>query len=137
MPSDPDSVLIEAERLQSVFQQLPLTVSVTGDPATGNVTIRESETLVKCAPDATTWPVNPATCTSFASAGVRLDRTIVQSSNGREASVIDAYTSLDGAARRAAVRRASPPATAATVISPAPIRFAASFKSRSGLSPLA
>jgi hypothetical protein len=78
----------------------PLTVSVTGDPATGNVTIRESETLVKCAPDATTWPVNPATCTSFVPAAVRLDRTVVQSSNGRQASVIDAYTSLDGAAHK-------------------------------------
>jgi hypothetical protein len=61
----------------------PLTVSVTSDPATGNMTIRESEVIVKCSPDATTWPVNPATCTSFVPAGVRLDRTVTQSGNGR------------------------------------------------------
>ncbi len=36
--------------------------------------------IVKCAPDQATWPVNPATCTSFAPAGVRLDRSITQSS---------------------------------------------------------
>jgi hypothetical protein len=28
MPSDPDSLLIETERIRFVFQQLPLTVSV-------------------------------------------------------------------------------------------------------------
>ena len=46
---------------------------------------------------------------------------------------------IDGAAaaRCAAVRKATPPTTAAVVISPAPMRFDASFKSRMGLSPLA
>jgi hypothetical protein len=74
----------------------PLTVTVTSDPATGNVTIRESETIVKCAPDATTWPASAATCTSFVPSGVRLDRTVTQASNGRLASVIDSWTSTDG-----------------------------------------
>ncbi|MEO9174126.1 MAG: PASTA domain-containing protein [Gaiellales bacterium] len=78
----------------------PLTVTVTSDPATGNLTIRESETIVKCSPDATTWPVNPATCTSFVPSGVRLDRTVTQASNGRLASVIDSWTSTDGAAHK-------------------------------------
>ncbi len=41
------------------------------------------------------------------------------------------------AARWAAVRNASPPTTAAAVISPAAMRWAASFRSRIGLSPLA
>ena len=38
----------------------PLTVAVSTDPATGNQTIRESEVIVKCAPDQTTWPVSAA-----------------------------------------------------------------------------
>jgi hypothetical protein len=74
----------------------PLALAVSTDPATGNTTIRESEIIVKCAPDATTWPVNPATCTSFAAAGIRLDRTITQGRDGRLASVIDTWTSTDG-----------------------------------------
>lgn len=78
----------------------PLTVAVSTDPLTGNQTIRESEVIVKCAPDQTTWPVNPATCTSFAPAGVRLDRSITQSSNGRLASIIDSWTSTDGQAHK-------------------------------------
>jgi hypothetical protein len=78
----------------------PLTVAVSTDPATGNQTIRESEVIVKCAPDQTTWPVSPATCTSFAPAGVRLDRSITQSANGRLASLIDSWTSSDGKAHK-------------------------------------
>ncbi len=78
----------------------PLTVAVSTDPATGNQTIRESEVIVKCAPDQTTWPVNPATCTSFVPAGVRLDRSITQNGNGRLASIIDSWTSTDGKAHR-------------------------------------
>jgi hypothetical protein len=78
----------------------PLTVAVSTDPATGNQTIRESEVIVKCAPDQTTWPVNPATCTSFVPAGVRLDRSITQSGNGRLASIIDSWTSTDGKAHK-------------------------------------
>ncbi len=74
----------------------PLTVAVSTDPATGNQTIRESELIVKCAPDQTTWPANPATCTSFVPAGVRLDRSITQNGNGRQASIIDSWTSIDG-----------------------------------------
>ena len=70
------------------------------DPATGNLTIRESEVIVKCAPDQTTWPATPATCTSFTPSGVRLDRTITQGRDGRLASVIDTWTSTDGHAHK-------------------------------------
>jgi hypothetical protein len=78
----------------------PLTVALSTDPATGNQTIRESDVIVKCAPDQTTSPVNPATCTSFVPAGVRLDRSITQSANGRIATVIDSWTSTDGKAHK-------------------------------------
>jgi hypothetical protein len=79
---------------------VPLTVAVSTDPLTGNLTIRESEVIVKCAPDQTTWPVNPATCTSFTPIGVRLDRSITQSNNGRLAAVIDNWASTDGKAHK-------------------------------------
>ena len=49
----------------------------------------------------------------------------------------DALPPAVWAARWAAVRSASPPTTAATAISPAAMRCAASFSSRIGLSPLA
>ena len=78
----------------------PLAVAVSTDPATGNLTIRESEVIVKCAPDQTTWPATPATCTSFTPSGVRLDRTITQGRDGRLASVIDTWTSTDGHAHK-------------------------------------
>ena len=79
---------------------VPLAVAVSTDPATGNLTIRESEVIVKCAPDQTTWPATPATCTSFTPSGVRLDRTITQGRDGRLASVIDTWTSTDGHAHK-------------------------------------
>ena len=93
----------------------PIALAVSTDPATGNTTIRESEIIVKCAPDATTWPVNPATCTSFAASGVRLDRTITQGRDGRLASVIDTWASTDGQpaqAERRPTRTARPAAPA-------------------------
>lgn len=74
----------------------PLALAVSTDPATGNTTIRESEIIVKCAPDPATWPVTPATCSSFAASGIRLDRTITQGRDGRLASLIDTWTSTDG-----------------------------------------
>ena len=74
----------------------PLALAVSTDPATGNTTVRESEIIVKCAPDAAAWPVTAASCTSFAASGVRLDRTITQGRDGRLASVIDSWTSTDG-----------------------------------------
>jgi hypothetical protein len=79
---------------------IPLTVAVSTDPATGNVTIRESDAIVKCAPAPTAWPASAATCTSFVPAGVRLDRSITQGQNGRQAAVIDSWTSTDGKAHK-------------------------------------
>jgi hypothetical protein len=74
----------------------PLALAVSTDPATGNTTIRESEVIVKCAPDQVTFPPTVATCTSFVPSGIRLDRTITQGNNGRLASVIDTWTTTDG-----------------------------------------
>ena len=52
--------------------------SVATDPSTGNVLIRETENLLRCSPDPATLVATALTCSSFVSAGVKLDRVIVQ-----------------------------------------------------------
>ena len=74
----------------------PLTYSVSLDGATGNVAIQDSEPLVKCAPQPTAVPASPATCSSFVSAGVRLDRRIIQQGDGRLTLFFDTWVSTDG-----------------------------------------
>src|SRR5262249_21241307 len=63
------------------------------DPATGNLTINESDQLVKC-PDAT-YPPTSVSCPSFVSTGVRVDRTITQESDGHLVFITDSYVSTD------------------------------------------
>jgi hypothetical protein len=70
--------------------------SVSTDPSTGNVLIRETENLLRCSPDPATLPATPQTCSSFASAGVKLDRVIVQQGDGRQALVTDTWSATDG-----------------------------------------
>jgi hypothetical protein len=70
--------------------------SVSTDPSTGNVLIRETENLLRCSPDAATVPATALTCTSFVSAGVRLDRVIVQQGDGRQSLVTDTWSATDG-----------------------------------------
>jgi hypothetical protein len=83
----------------SNFTGLPsVTFTTTLDTATGNLTAHESEMLVKCAPTAATYPATSGSCTSFASTGVRFDRTIFQDQGGRQAHFTDTYTSVDGEA---------------------------------------
>ena len=79
------------------FTGLPaLSFSSAQDPATGDVVIHESELLVKCEPTPATYPATSTSCTSFASTGIRFDRTIVQDQAGRQAHFTDTYTSVDG-----------------------------------------
>ncbi len=54
--------------------------------------------LVKCAPTPATYPATATSCTSFASTGVKFERTIVQDQGGRQAHFTDTYTSVDGQA---------------------------------------
>jgi hypothetical protein len=70
--------------------------SVSSDPSTGNVLIRETENLLRCAPDAATVPATALTCSSFVSAGVKLDRVIIQQGDGRQSLVTDTWTATDG-----------------------------------------
>jgi hypothetical protein len=70
--------------------------SVSTDPSTGNVLIRETENLLRCSPDAATVPATALTCSSFVSAGVKLDRVIIQQGDGRQSLVTDTWSSTDG-----------------------------------------
>ncbi len=70
--------------------------SVSTDPSTGNVLIRETENLLRCSPDAATVPASATTCSSFVSAGVRLDRVIIQQGDGRQSLVTDTWSATDG-----------------------------------------
>ena len=54
--------------------------------------------LVKCEPAPATYPPTATSCTSFASTGVKFERTIVQDQAGRQAHFTDTYSSSDGQA---------------------------------------
>ncbi len=66
------------------------------DPATGDLTLEESTELVRC-PQAD-YPPTQESCPSYIDTGVRLDMKILQSHDGRLASVTDRFVSTDGAA---------------------------------------
>ncbi len=75
------------------------TVAHSINPANGNLTITESEPLVKCSPDPTRYPPTIGTsCTSFVPTGVAVNRTTYQYANGRQSELIDSYVSTDHAA---------------------------------------
>jgi phosphodiesterase/alkaline phosphatase D-like protein len=82
----------------------PMTFTSSQDPTTGDMVVRESEMLVECAPSPNVYPATSASCTSFTSSGIRLDRTIVQTQSGRQANVTDTYTSVDGQAHTVDLR---------------------------------
>jgi hypothetical protein len=66
------------------------------DPATHDLTIHETDHLVRCKPDAETFPPTETSCTSFADAGVKLDRTIVADHGQRLVRIHDRWSSTDG-----------------------------------------
>ena len=91
LPADADEINSEAS---SGFPTL--TYSYSQDPLTGNLTIHESDPIVKC-PEAT-FPATKTSCPSFLSTGVRDERTIVQSNDGHLVTITDQYVSTDGQA---------------------------------------
>ncbi len=91
LPADAEQINAEAS---SGFPTL--TYSYSQDPLTGNLTIHESDQIVKC-PEAT-YPPTKTSCPSFLSTGVRDERTIVQSNEGHLVTITDQYVSTDGQA---------------------------------------
>ncbi|HEY1564462.1 MAG TPA: PASTA domain-containing protein [Gaiellaceae bacterium] len=73
-----------------------VTYSYSADAATGNLTIHESDPLVKC-PDPT-YPPTTTTCATFVSTGVTDNVTITQDHNGHVSWFSEAFTSTDGQA---------------------------------------
>jgi hypothetical protein len=70
-----------------------ISYSYSQNPLNGNLTITESEPLVKC-PDPV-YPPTPASCGSFIGTGVRVERTIEQTNDGHLVTISDSYSSAD------------------------------------------
>ena len=73
-----------------------LTDTYTVDKATGNVTIQETDPLVKCS--AATYPPTTASCATYVSSGVTDSRTITQDHDGHISWITDSFKSTDGKA---------------------------------------
>jgi hypothetical protein len=80
------------------FPQLSYQHSV--DPANGDLTIQETDPFVTCAPQPATYPPVDASCSSYASAGVRLVRTWKQQRGGLQVTLVDRWQSTDGQAHQ-------------------------------------
>lgn len=74
------------------------------DPITGNVTIQESDPLMRCQKsdnsdyDAIVPTTGATTCDHLADVGVTVNRTITTSNDGQTVKIADDYTSTDSAA---------------------------------------
>jgi hypothetical protein len=72
-----------------------LTYSKSVDPATGDLTIHETDPFVACSPQPATYPPTDVTCPTFAAPAVTLDRTIVQDHDGLQVTFTDHWHSND------------------------------------------
>jgi Glucodextranase, domain B len=72
-------------------------VSDAFDPATGLITIQETDPLVACSPDPKVFPPTAGSCSSFQPVGVLLQRTWKTEDSGRTVSLRDGWLSTDGA----------------------------------------
>jgi Glucodextranase, domain B len=79
-----------------------MTVTKSFDEATGAMVIHEEDPIVKCEPESLPTPTK-ATCTSFASTGITLERTWETSDSGHVASLTDHWSSTDGQAHSLSV----------------------------------
>ncbi len=70
--------------------------SITQNSSNGNLTIVETDPLVRCWGDP--YPANNTNCLTFEASGVQVKRTITQNDDGHIVYVRDAYSSTDGAA---------------------------------------
>lgn len=82
-----DQINAEAGGLPAVFY------SYSQNPLDGDLTIIESEPLIKC-PDPA-YPPTTVSCGSFIGTGVRVERTIEQTNDGHLVTISDRYASTD------------------------------------------
>ncbi|HEY5194028.1 MAG TPA: hypothetical protein VIJ39_09195 [Solirubrobacteraceae bacterium] len=86
---------------EHLFGQEPgvpgLSVSTEFDASSGQVAVHETDPIVVCSPDPTTFPPTAQSCSSFLSAGVSLKRTWQTEDSGATVSLEDSWTSSDDA----------------------------------------
>ena len=70
--------------------------SVSTDPSTGNILIRETENMLRCSPDPTRCRPRRRPARPSSRPACRLDRVIVQQGDGRQALVTDTWSATDG-----------------------------------------
>ena len=75
-----------------------MTYTYSIDPATGDLTLNETDQVVECSPGAAAYPPTSASCASFVPAGVQVIVHIAQTDAGRTATVTQYFSSTDGAA---------------------------------------
>ncbi len=92
------------ERVKATLPGTPeITIlSRSFNESTGDTTYTESDAFVHCAPEANAVP-EVATCSSFVSAGVTLERTVTTSSALKVIAVHDSWRSTDGKPHEIAV----------------------------------
>ncbi len=73
-----------------------LSYSYSVDPATGNLSLDETDQVVRCSPGGV-FPPDPAHCASFVPTGVQVNMHIVQNEAGRVAEVVQRFQSTDNA----------------------------------------
>ena len=78
-----------------------VTLAQSVDPTTGDVSLHETEQIVKCpdaAAGATNYPPSHANCAGFQTADVRFDRFVSGGADGLQTTVTDDWSSADGLA---------------------------------------
>ena len=78
----------------------PLSYGVSQETKNGNLTIHESEGIVRCplvvpAPPGPAYPPTHANCPTFMPTGVKVQRTITQTGGGHVVWITDAFSSTD------------------------------------------
>ena len=90
-PPDAAQDAFVGAQLNPGFQALSF--SSSRNTTTGVTTIHETDPIVVCSTN--TFPPSAATCPTFKSAGVRLERTIVTNGGGLQAHISDVWRSTD------------------------------------------
>jgi hypothetical protein len=86
-----------ADKINGAGTGLPaVAYSYALDPSTGNIAIRSSEPLVKCADP--TYPPSRPVCATFIRTGVTYTSTISQDHDGHLSAITDEFASTDGVA---------------------------------------
>jgi Glucodextranase, domain B len=79
------------------YPSMAYSYPVAIDPTTGDLTLNETDQVVECSPAAAVYPPTQVSCSSFVPAGVQVSLHIAQTDSGRMTTVIQYFSSTDGA----------------------------------------